>query len=206
MEINWKRNTALFITGQALSFFGTMVVQYAILWHVTLRSQSGTVMTAFTIVGFLPMFFISPFAGVWADRFNKKYIINISDGAIAFFSLIVAIFLMNGIDSYAVLLACAFVRALGQGVQGPAVSSFIPEIVPVEHLTRINGFQSSINSLITFASPMLGGALMTFAPLADIISINILLVVTGFLAALLCIPIMLSRTLREAGTGRQVIC
>ena len=179
MGTNWKKNTVLFLTGQALSLFGTMVVQYAIIWHVTLRSQSGTVMTAFTIIGFLPMFFISPFAGVWADRFNKKYIINISDGAIAFFSLIVAIFLMNGIDSYAVLLACAFVRAIGQGVQSPAVSSFIPEIVPVEHLTRINGFQSSINSMITFASPMLGGALMTFAPLETLFFLDVVTATIG---------------------------
>ena len=76
MEINWKKNTALFLIGQALSLLGTMVVQYAILWHITLRSQSGIMMTIFTIAGFLPMFFISPFAGVWSDRFNKKYIIN----------------------------------------------------------------------------------------------------------------------------------
>ncbi len=72
MEINWRRNTALFVAGQTLSLFGTLLVQYAILWHITLKTQSGTMMTVFTIAGFLPMFFISPFAGVWADRFNRK--------------------------------------------------------------------------------------------------------------------------------------
>jgi len=94
METNWKKNAALFLTGQALSFFGTMIVQYAIFWHITLKSLSGNVMTLFVLVGFLPMFFISPFAGVWADRFNRKYIINIADGSIAVFSLVVAILLM----------------------------------------------------------------------------------------------------------------
>ncbi|MCL1947298.1 MAG: MFS transporter [Chitinivibrionia bacterium] len=179
MNFNWKKNAALFLIGQALSLFGTMVVQYAILWHVVLKSQSGTTMTVFTIIVLLPMVFISPFAGVWADRFNKKIIINISDGAVALFSLIVAICLINGIDSYAVLLVCAFVRALGQGVQTPTVSAFIPEIIPEKHLTRINGFQSGIQSFITFASPMLGGALMTFAPLEYLFFLDVFTAAIG---------------------------
>jgi DHA3 family macrolide efflux protein-like MFS transporter len=165
MEINWKKNTVLFLTGQALSLFGSMAVQYAILWHITLKTQSGTMMTVFTIALFIPMFFISPFGGVWADRFNRKYIINIADGSIAFVSLIVAIFLFFGFDSFGILLICAVVRSFGQGVQTPAVGAFIPQIVPEEHLTKINGIQSAVQSFITLTSPMVSGALMTFAPL-----------------------------------------
>jgi DHA3 family macrolide efflux protein-like MFS transporter len=179
MEINWKKNTTLFLAGQALSFFGTMVVQYAILWHITLKSQSGSMMTIFTIAGFLPMFFISPFAGVWADRFNRKYIINIADGAIAFFSLIVAVFLIFGIDNYVILLICALVRSVGQGVQTPAVGAFIPQIVPEEHLTKINGFQSSIQSLVTLTSPMVSGALMALAPLETLFFLDVITAVIG---------------------------
>ena len=167
------------MAGQALSLFGTMVVQYAILWHVTLKSQSGTMMMIVTIVGFIPMFFISPFAGVWADRFNRKYIINIADGSIAFFSLIVAICLMLGIDSYTILFVCAFVRSLGQGVQTPAVGAFIPQIVPQEHLARINGIQTSIQSLIFLTTPMIAAALMTFAPLAALFLLDVVTAAIG---------------------------
>jgi DHA3 family macrolide efflux protein-like MFS transporter len=179
MQPNWKTNTALFLTGQALSFFGTMVVQYAIIWHITLKSQSGTMMALFTVAVFLPMFLVSPFAGVWADRYNRKYVINIADGAVAFASLVVAIFLIYGIDSYIILLLCAFVRAIGQGVQSPAVSAFIPQIVPDEHLTRINGFQSSIQSFVTLASPILSGALMTFAPLYALFLLDVITAAIG---------------------------
>jgi uncharacterized membrane protein len=66
METNWKKNTALFIIGQTITLFGSSVVQYAILWHITLKTQSGIMMTLITIVGFLPIFIISPFGGVWA--------------------------------------------------------------------------------------------------------------------------------------------
>jgi DHA3 family macrolide efflux protein-like MFS transporter len=198
MDISWKRNISLFITGQALSLFGTMVVQYAIMWHITLMTQSGTMvvqyaimwhitlmtqsgtmMTLFTIAGLLPMFFISPFGGVWADRYNRKYIINIADGSIAFVSLIVAVLIMSGIDLVGILLACAIIRSFGQGVQTPAVGAFIPQIVPQEHLTRINGLQSSIQSFIFLTSPMISAALMSFVSLGILFFLDVVTAAIG---------------------------
>jgi DHA3 family macrolide efflux protein-like MFS transporter len=179
MDSGWKKNTALFLTGQALSLFGTMIVQYAITWHITLKTQSGSMITLFTVAGFLPMFFIAPFAGVWADRFNRKYIINIADGAIAFVSLLAAIFIMAGVDSTGILFFCAAIRSLGQGVQMPAVGAFIPDIVPREQLTKINGFQSSIQSFITLASPAVSGAMMAFAPLETLFFLDVITAIIG---------------------------
>jgi len=189
MELNWKRNTALFIAAQALTFFGTMVVQYAIFWHVTLKSQSGTMMMYFTIVGLLPMFFIAPFAGVWADRFNRKYIINIADGSIAFFSLAVVVVLMLGIENYAILFACAFVRSIGRGVQTPAVNAFIPQIVPRKHLTRVNGIQASINAFISLATPMIAASLMMFTPLHVLFIVDVITTVIGISVLLFYVKI-----------------
>ncbi|MDR0374321.1 MAG: MFS transporter, partial [Treponema sp.] len=179
MNVNWKKNTALFLIGQALSLFGTMVVQYAIAWHITLKTQSGSMITLFTVAGFLPMFFISPFAGVWADRFNRKYIINIADGAIAFVSLLAAVLIMADVDSIVILLFCAIIRSLGQGVQMPAVGAFIPDIVPQEQLTKINGFQSSIQSFATLAAPAISGAMMAFAPLETLFFLDVVTALIG---------------------------
>ncbi|MDR1257784.1 MAG: MFS transporter [Tannerellaceae bacterium] len=178
-SISWKKNTALFVIGQALSMFGTMVVQYAIIWHITLKTQSGTMMTLFTIAGFLPMFFISPFGGVWADRFNRKYIINIADGSIAFASLVVAVLIMSGLEHVGILLICTVIRSLGQGVQTPAIGAFIPQIVPQEQLTRINGLQTSIQSFIALTTPMISGALMSFASLEMLFFLDVVTAAIG---------------------------
>jgi len=179
MESNWKKNIILFITGQAITFLGSMVVQYAILWHITLTTQSGLMMTLFSIIGFFPMFFISPFGGVWADRYNRKKIINISDGIIALVSLIVAILLIFGHTHFIILLVCAAVRALGQGVQTPAVGAVIPQIVPKEHLTKINGINSSIQSICSLVAPMLGGIIMNYTSLQIIFFIDVVTAIIG---------------------------
>jgi DHA3 family macrolide efflux protein-like MFS transporter len=179
MTINWKRNTILFLTGQALSLFGSMVVQYAILWHITLKTQSGVMMTVFTVAGFLPMFLISPFGGVWADRFNRKYLINAADGSIALVSLLAAVLLVCGIDSAGILLLCSAVRSFGQGVQMPAVGAFVPQIVPAEHLTRINGIQGSIQSFVALSAPVVSGALMSVAPLQILFFLDVFTAAIG---------------------------
>jgi DHA3 family macrolide efflux protein-like MFS transporter len=111
------------------------------------------------------MFIISPFGGVWADRFNRKLLINISDGVVALASLVIAVLLIMGYTHFGILLICTGIRALGQGVQMPAVGAVIPQIVPAEHLTRVNGIHGSVQALCTFASPMLGALLMSLFPL-----------------------------------------
>ncbi|MDR2477376.1 MAG: MFS transporter [Treponema sp.] len=179
MEINWKKNTILFLGGQCLSLFGSMLVQYAIMWHITLKTESGSMITVFILAGILPMFFISPFAGVWADRFNRKYIINIADGSIALATLIVAVFFIFGFESHWLLLGCAAIRALGQGVQTPAVNAFIPQIVPEQHLTKINGINGSIQSLTMLLAPMLSGALLSFASIKIIFFLDVFTAIIG---------------------------
>jgi DHA3 family macrolide efflux protein-like MFS transporter len=203
MESNWKKNAVLFIAGQALSFFGSMVVQYAILWHITMKTQSGTMMMVFTIAGFLPMFFISPFAGVWADRFNRKFIINIADGSIALASLIVAVFLLFGFEHTGILLICAIVRSFGQGVQTPAVSALIPQIVPEEHLTKASGIQSSIQACTTLAAPMVSGALMTFAPLETLFFVDVITAAAGI--SILFFFVKVPAAAEKRGEGQKKI-
>jgi len=172
-EIDWKKNTVLFLTSQTLSLFGTMLVQYAILWHIVLKTQSGAMMTIYILVAVLPTFFTSLFGGVWADRYNKKHIINIADGSIAVASLAIAICLSAGIDSIVLLMVAAAVRALGQGVQQPAVNSLIPLIVPEEKLLKINGMNSSLQSGIFILSPIVSASLMSLAPLATLFLIDV---------------------------------
>ena len=150
------------------------MVQYAIMWHIMLTTQSGAMVTVVTLVGFLPMFVISPFGGVWADRFNRKRLIVISDAAIAIVSLLVAILLMAGYTHLGLLLVCAAVRALGQGIQMPAVGAVIPQIIPVEELTRVNGIYGSVQSFCGLAAPMAGAALMSFTPLATLFFLDVI--------------------------------
>ncbi|MDR1182092.1 MAG: MFS transporter [Bacteroidales bacterium] len=174
-----KKNISLFLGWQALSLFGSMLVQYSTMWYVIMSTQSGKMATIAVVVGLLPTFFIAPFGGVWADRYNRKNLINLADGGIALVTLFIALSFLFGYKEIWLLFVCTGVRAVGQGIQSPAVSSFIPQIVPQEQLNKINGINTSIQSFSALTAPMIAGALMSFIPLQYIFFIDIVTAIIG---------------------------
>lgn len=182
MKNNWMKNIILFLASQTISLFGSSLVQYAIMWYITLETQSGIMMTVSIICGFLPSFFLSPFAGVWADRYNRKRLIILSDSLIAAATFILAVFFILGYDSIWMLFVVTTIRAIGSGIQSPAVNAFLPSLVPEDKLTKVNGVNGSIQAFVMLLSPMLSGALLSVATIEAIFFID---VVTALLAVVI---------------------
>lgn len=172
-EINWKKNIALFLAGQAISLFGSALVQFAITTYIALTTKSGIDMTIAILCGFLPMLILSPFAGVWADRYNKKHLIIIADSVIALATLVIAVLFLLGIKDNILLFVVLTIRGFGSAVQSPCVTAMLPSIVAPEFLPRANGINMTVQSLITLASPMLGGVLLTFMTIEFIFFIDV---------------------------------
>jgi len=192
---NWKKNIMLFLLSQTISLFGSSLVQYAIMWHITLETKSGLMMTISIICGFLPVFFISPFAGVWADRYNRKMLIVLSDSLIAVSTLVLAILFYLGYDALWMLFVASSIRAFGSSIQTPAIGAFIPQIVPEDKLTKINAANGSIQSMVTLISPMLSGALLTLTTLEVIFLID---VVTAIVAVFILLTFLHVQPHRKA--------
>ncbi len=176
---NWKKNTALFLISQAITLFGSAVVQFAIIWYIAKETDSGIMVTVSTICGFLPQILISLPGGVWADRYNRKILIVLSDGMIAISTLILAILFFVGHGSVVLLLVTSAIRSLGAGVQMPAVGAFIPQFVPEDKLMKVNGINGSIQSGIFLLAPAASGAVLTFGAIEYILSIDVVTAVIG---------------------------
>jgi len=170
---DWRKKIIIFLVSQNISLFGSALVQYAISWYITLTTQSGIMMTVAIICGFLPTFFLSPFAGVWADRYNRKILIILADALIAVSTLIIAVIFLLGYKAIWLLLAVSVVRALGTAIHGPAVGAILPQIVPEDKLTRVNATNSSIQSFILLTAPMLSGVLYSIASIEAIFFIDV---------------------------------
>ncbi|MDR1565354.1 MAG: MFS transporter [Oscillospiraceae bacterium] len=198
---NWKRNASFFIIAEFISMFGSMLVQHAITWHITLQTKSGLIMTLFTCAALLPMVLISPLAGVWADRYNRKSLIIISDASIALVTLLLIIAYFLGWGSIGLLLVAVVVRSFGQGIQQPAVSAIIPQIVPQESLARFNGIQGSVQSFTMFAAPMAGGVLLSFLPIEYIFIIDVATAAVGIAVVLLFVNVTALAEVQKAAAG-----
>ncbi len=197
---SWKRNMILFLSSQTISLFGSALVQYAIMWHISLATESGVMMTLYIICGFIPTFILSPFAGVWADRFNRKLLIILADALIALATLILAILFLMGHDEIWLLFVMAAVRALGTGIQTPAVGAILPQIVPTEKLTQVNGINGTLQAIMTFVAPMASAALMTMASLEIIFFIDVITATIAIMTLLLFFKIPAHKKASEKQT------
>ena len=176
---HWKRHTALFLGGQTASLFGSSIVQYAILWFLTLETRSGVVLTLATAFGFLPQAVMSVFGGVWADRHNRKLLLIGSDAAIALSTLALAILLWRGADGLWLIYAALAIRSLGAGIQMPAVGALLPQIVPTTSLIRVNGINASIQSAMTLLAPAAAAAVFAWLGLQAALLVDVITAVVG---------------------------
>ena len=131
-------------------------------------------MTIYILCGFVPAFLLSPIAGVWADRYNRKMLIILADSLIAMATLGLAILFLAGYDAIWLLFVISAVRAIGTGIQTPAVSAILPQIVPKDKLTKVNGINGSLQSLIMLVSPMVSAALLSMASIQIIFFVDVL--------------------------------
>ena len=179
---NWKRKTVLFLASQCITLFGSMIVQMSIIWYVTLKTSSGGWVAAFTICSYLPQFLISFFAGVWADRYNRKKLIVLADGVITIATLIMFL-VMPMISSDFVLLSAllviSIVRSIGAGVQTPAVNAVIPHLVPAEYLMKYNGINATIQSIVQFIAPAVAGTVLSIGTFRSTLFIDIVTALIG---------------------------
>lgn len=187
--MHWKRNIVLFLTSQFISLFGSSLVQYSMFWYLTLKTESGVMMTLYILCGFVPTFLLSPFAGVWADRYHRKYLIMSADAGIALATLILAIVFMSGYEAVWLLFLMSAIRALGTGVQTPAVGAILPQIVPKEELTKVNGINSSMQAFISFVSPIVSAALLTWSTIEMIFFIDVATAAVAILVLLTLLKI-----------------
>lgn len=184
----WVRNVTLFLTGQTVSLFGSMLVQYAVMWYITLETRSATLLALSAVFGFLPQAIVSIFGGVWADRHNRKFLIIAADAGIALATLALALAMLGGATNIWLIFAAMAVRSTGAGVQTPAVSALIPQIVPAHQLLRINGLNQSIQAAMMIVSPAVAAVLYANFPLQRIFFVDVATAVVG-IGLLALIPV-----------------
>jgi DHA3 family macrolide efflux protein-like MFS transporter len=177
-----------FLSGQAVSLLGSSLVQFAIIWYVTLQTNSATSMTIITVTSLIPQLLVAPLAGVWADRYDRRWLIMLSDGGIALATAWLMIMaLRNGLQMWMIYLVSA-IRSLGGGIQSPANQALIPQITPEDKLVRINGIYSTISNMLMLLSPILGGVLLSLTPIWSVFLVDVITAIVG-ISIMFFIPI-----------------
>ena len=146
---------------------------------------------------FVPLFLLTPVAGVIADRFDRRFVGAIAIGVDLLIAVILALTTAMNQLSLPLLFTIAAMHGTARVFVGPAISSIAPNIVPAELIPRAIAFNSIAMQAGTIAGPAMGGFLLAaHPPMAYVIS--------ACLLALACASVSMIRRLPPAESNRGV--
>src|ERR1700759_4109668 len=90
------RNFRLYFGGQSVSLIGTWVQQIALSWTIYQYTHSSFLLGLVSFAGQLPLFILTPFAGVLVDRLNRHRILVITQSLAMVQALALAIVVSTG--------------------------------------------------------------------------------------------------------------
>jgi MFS family permease len=138
--------------GSALTSFGLGVWIYQKTGSVSLFSLN---LLAYAVCGLLAM----PFAGVIADRWNRKWVMVISDSGAGVISLIAfALSANDGLRVWHVYLLTG-AAVMFSTFQWPAYKAMVPQLVPKQHLGRASALSQAGEGIAELAGPLIAGSL-----------------------------------------------
>jgi DHA3 family macrolide efflux protein-like MFS transporter len=164
----------IIFTGQAFSLFGSQLVQFTLVWWLTLTTfASASVLAIAMIAALLPQIILSPFIGPFIDRWNRREVMIIADSVIALSVIILALLFAFNLIQVWQIYVIMFVRSVGSAFHWPAMQASTTMMVPKKHLSRVNGLTQSLQGLMNIIAPPLGAILIEIMPVQNILSIDI---------------------------------
>ncbi|MGJ7922283.1 MFS transporter [Neobacillus sp. LXY-4] len=166
------RNLILYSTGKTISIFGTAIYNFALGLNVLKLTGSPFSFAITLILGVLPMVIIFPFAGVLADRFDKKTMV-VSMDLLSGLLLVVVYMLTKIVDLDLMLIyATTFLLTVFSTFFGVGLEAAKPNMVSQAKLMDINTISKIIDSGASILGPMLGGIVYSLVDIEPFIIFN----------------------------------
>jgi MFS family permease len=153
--------------GQITSVLASSMSQFALTLFMFNETQSALAMGTMQVFFITPFLLISPVAGVWVDRYNRKLMMMVSDIAAGIATLGILALQAMGVLEFWHLYVASVIYGLGMAFQWPAYSAAITTMVPKEQLGRANGMMSLIEAGPGVIAPILAGALLPIISLTS---------------------------------------
>ncbi|MCK9436202.1 MAG: MFS transporter [Synergistaceae bacterium] len=156
-----NKNYRLFFYGQTLSLVGTWIQQVALSWLIYSVTNSPFLLGFVMFAGQLPTFLIAPFAGVLADRYDKRKMIIITQAVAMLQAILLAIFVLTNHINVTVLIILNIILGISNAFDIPTRQSFVIQMVDhKEDLPNAIALNSSIVNGSRLIGPAIAGILV----------------------------------------------
>ncbi len=155
------RNFRLFFTGQTISQIGnwlTLVAQSLLVLKLT--DNNGLAVGILTACQFLPVLLFGAWAGLVADRSDKRRLLVIVQSFAMLQSFALAALAFSGSPPVWSICAVAFAGGMATAFDNPARRAFVVEMVPESDVQNAVSLNSALMTSARIFGPALGGLLI----------------------------------------------
>ncbi len=154
------RNYRLFFGGQSISLIGTWIQRIAVPWLVYSISGSAFLLGVFGFAGQIPTFLLAPFAGVLIDRYNRYYILIVTQILAMIQALVLTVLFFTGtIEVWHLMLASIFLGCVN-AFDMPARQALVVDMIEKK---------GDLSNAIALNSSMVNGARLVGPSIAGIL-------------------------------------
>ncbi|UZN02613.1 MFS transporter [Cellulomonas sp. S1-8] len=152
--------------GNGLTAFGLGV-------HVYQETRSSTAVAVVTLAAFLPGLLLTPFAGVLADRFDRRLLMILGDTLSAVGLVLLLIAMSTGYGSVPVICACVALSSVFTSVMDPAYRATVSDLLTPEQYARAGGMVQLAGASQFLVSPAIAGVIMVASDIQTVIAIDL---------------------------------
>lgn len=173
--------------GQLVSVLATQMSGFALSIWIYESTGSATALGLAQVFFITPFLIISPIAGAMVDRYDRKWMMALSDLSAGVATLALLALQAAGMLEIWHLYAAALLQGLGNAFQWPAYSAAISLMVPKEQLGRANGMMSLVEAGPAVLAPLMAGALLPIIGLTGILTFDVVTFVFAVLTLILVV-------------------
>ena len=189
-----SRNLRLYFAGSAVSQVGTWIQLVALPWLVLHITHSGAMLGLTYALQFLPILLFGAWAGVIADRRDKRRMMMVTTTAQGVLALVLGIFVLGNVVNLWIIVALALALGTANAFDNPARRSFVPELVEHGEVTNAVSLSNAVFTAARIVGPSIAGILIATVGIGWCFVINAL----SFAAVIVALLAMNTREIRAA--------
>lgn len=180
------RSYRLFFAGQTVSLIGFWMQAIAQAWLVYRLTDSSLLLGLVAFAGQAPVLLVSPFAGVLADRLDRRRVLLVTQATMMASACVLAGLTIGEVVQPWHIVALAFLSGTANAFDVPTRQSFTIEMVGREDLPRAIALNSIMFNAARLVGPALAGLLVAAVGEGWCIALN----AASYLAVLASLTVM----------------
>jgi MFS family permease len=156
-----SRNYRLFFEGQTVSLIGTWMTRVATSWLVYRLTHSPFLLGLASFASQVPILFLTPFSGVWVDRWNRHRTLVVTQALSMLQSFALAALALSGVIQVWEIVLLALAQGAINAFDMPARQSFVVQMIERrEDLGNAIALNSSMVNGARLIGPAVAGMLI----------------------------------------------